>query len=269
MNASLDLPHNDFLTELNRIERLIDFISTLREFGSVDLPTSIDAEQEFINFSLQIHEKEKELSTDIPILSGTILLYIVGRFENFVRSSFETLCDAIAAKCNEFSDLPERMRKELISHTAEVIANPSRYGYDEIQVQMFIQNLSSNIQDTDGIGQINSACLSITSQNMRPGTLAELYKRVGINSLWAEIGKQSKLKVFFENNTDSQVERATRAELEEIMNIRNQIAHPSSIPTFPDADQIKKYISFLVLLSEVLTDICRVHLVSTPPNISS
>jgi hypothetical protein len=158
------------------------------------------------------------------------------------------------------------MRKELISQTAEVIANPSRYGYDEIQVQMFIQNLANNMQATSGIGQINSACLSITNQNMRPQILADLYKRIGINSFWGEIGKQSGLKVFFENSNDNKVESATKAMLEEIMNIRNQIAHPSSIPTFPDAEQIKKYIGFLVLLSTVITDICRVRLVSNLPD---
>ena len=98
---------------------------------------------------------------------------------------------------------------------------------------------------------------------MRPDTLADLYKRVGIQSLWSEIGKQSKLKVLFEDNNDRRVETATKTMLEEIMNIRNQIAHPSSIPTFPDAGQIKKYIEFLVTLSGVLTDVCQVHLVST------
>ena len=266
MNDSLDFPLNDFLVELKRIEKLIDLISALREFGSVELPESIETDQKFFEFSVRIHGKEKELSTDIPILSGTILLYIVGRFENFVRSSFKSLCDAIAIKCNKFNDLPEKMKKELISQTAEVIANPSRYNYDEIQVQTFIQNLSNNMQAVKGIGPINSACLSITNQNMRPQILADLYGRVGIKSLWSDIGKQSGLKVLFENSNDSKVESATRAKLEEIMNIRNQIAHPSSIPTFPDAEQIKEYIKFLVLLSGVLTEICRVRLVSKTPD---
>ena len=109
MNALLDSPLNDLLVELKHIEGLIDFISVLREFGSIELPEGIETNQRFVEFSVRIHVKEKELSTDIPILSGTILLYIVGRFENFVKSSFEALCDAIATKCNVFNDLPERI----------------------------------------------------------------------------------------------------------------------------------------------------------------
>jgi len=260
MNDSFDIYRKDFSDELDRVKNLIDFIDSLREFGSIQLSNTNDDNDEFTKYSMQIHAKEKSLSTDIPILSGTILLYIVGRFENFVKISFESLCDAIATKSKTFNDLPEQMRKNIISLTAEVMAHPSRYGFDDVEVQTFIQNLSDNMQASQGMGRINSACLSITEQNMRPGILAELYKRVGINSLWLEVSKQSKLKVFFEESNDQQVERYAKGMLEEIMSIRNQIAHPSAIPTFPDGKKIKNYINFFVLLSELLIDVCRVHL---------
>jgi hypothetical protein len=95
---------------------------------------------------------------------------------------------------------------------------------------------------------------------MNAEMLAELYRRVGINALWEEIGKQSKIKIHFETRKDMDAAVSAKSVLNEIMNTRNQLAHPSATPTFPDPDKVRRYTEFLSVLSEVLTEVCRVHL---------
>ncbi|MBX2999689.1 MAG: hypothetical protein KF893_14315 [Caldilineaceae bacterium] len=264
MNDLFDTSLNDFYDEMQRVEQLLTIVDGIRQLAGT--PPDLDEEGiTFIDTARDLHIKVRNSPTEIPILSGTLLLYIVGRFENFVRISFETLCDLLAEKCKKFSDLPEKMQSTLISQTAEVLVRPSRYGFDTFQVQTFVVNLAKNMEAENGVGQINSACLSITEQNLRPNLLADLYKRVGIPSLWSELAKQSQLKLFFEDNADQRVEAAAKALLEELMNIRNQIAHPSTIPTFPDTIQVRRHIKYLKVLASVLIDICKVHYTTHKP----
>jgi hypothetical protein len=93
---------------------------------------------------------------------------------------------------------------------------------------------------------------------MHPGMLAELYKRAGINSLWVEISKQARMKIYFGAEKEADVERAAKAELENLISQRNKVAHPSSSPEFPDIEQVTKYVGYLRELSFVLTEVCRV-----------
>jgi len=64
----------------------------------------------------------------MPILNGVLLLYLAGRFENFVRQIFEDLADAVASDRKEFSELPKAMRENLVLYTAEIMQNPRKYG---------------------------------------------------------------------------------------------------------------------------------------------
>jgi hypothetical protein len=95
---------------------------------------------------------------------------------------------------------------------------------------------------------------------MTPTILAELFKRIGIQSLWSEIGKQAQMKIHFELDRDHDVEREAKALLENLMTTRNTIAHPSGSPEFPDTNRVSSYIRFLKVLSSVLVETCRVQL---------
>jgi hypothetical protein len=94
---------------------------------------------------------------------------------------------------------------------------------------------------------------------MNAEMLSELYRLVGIQALWEEMGKQSKIKIHFEMGRDADATTSTKAVLNEIMHTRNQIAHPSANTTFPDPDKVLKYAEFLTVLADVLTEVCRVQ----------
>lgn len=259
MTDVLDTPLREFHQDLDRLEALVKLIDELRGFGAVT-PPDANGDGQFGEIARILRLSTRNQSADFPILAGTLTLYLAGRFEHFVRTAFEVTCDAYAAKCQKFSDLPEKVRNNLISMTAEVLNSPAKYGFDYLRAYSFVLNLAGNLEASVGLGEINSACLSITNQNMTPPILAELFKRIGIHSLWAEMGKQAQMKIYFELDRDQDVEREAKALLDNLMSTRNMVAHPSGSPEFPDANKVSSYIKFIKMLSIVLVEICRVHL---------
>lgn len=255
--ALLNPALENFVNDLNRIERLIKLTETLKEFGDVSPPEH--AEGDFIVAASALREDVRRSSSLFPVLSGTLLLYIAGRFENFVRNTFETLCDIYASKCQKLDELPLKMQNELINYTAMVMANPKKFGFDSIEVNSFIQNASNNISAMDGLGDINSACLSITETNMNSDMVNRLFSRIGLTTIWTEIGKQASMKAYFETSADSDVVTKAKRMLDDIMSIRNKIAHPSGEPEFPDATAVLKNIAFLKLIATECINYCIVQ----------
>ena len=253
-----DPPLEDLRADLRRLSGLLSLLRSLRDFGSTD-PPAANGDGDFGDAARGLRTTIRSLSPELAVLSGTLVLFIAGRFEHFVRLSFQTTCDSLAAKCSTFDELPEKMRKSLIFHTAEVVQSPGRFGFDGVQALGFISTLAANAAATTGLGQINSECLSITQNNMTPATVADLYKRIGITTLWVDLGKQAAMKIHFVVISDSEAESAARARLEELMSLRNQIAHPSATPAFPDPDKVLEYVTYVETFATVLTDLSRVH----------
>lgn len=253
-----------FLDELNRVQGLTALLEDLRNFGRVTPPyTSPD--NEFILTVRNLRQGIRERHTSFPVLSATLVLYLVGRFEKFSRSNFEIVCDSIAAKCTKFENLPEKMRRELKKCTADVISNHTRYGFQEHEVHIFISRLSRNLVAVDGIGEINSNCLSLTHENMRPETIANLYKRAGLSELWIKLSHQTVMQEYFDSNIAGSVQKHAMALLEDIINERNSIAHPTPDITFPGTDKVKRYAEFLEVLSISLVEVSRSYVSNFNP----
>jgi hypothetical protein len=209
-----------------------------------------------------VHAQSVECHADLTILVGTMILYLGGRFEYFVRSEFEEMCDTIAAKCNSYDLLPKEMRQSLIVRTAEVMSNPRKYGHADNGVETFISNLAQNLSDKTRILRINSQCLSITYENMRPTILQDLFDRVGAKELWTSIGEQAAVKVLFETNNSGQARNEAQSRLNKFMDTRNTIAHPSGNITWPGVADIEGYIQFFEVLAGALSQIAQVYTVS-------
>lgn len=259
MSDALDAPLQEFQSDLQYLRHLLALIETLRDFGSTVPPDPVPTDA-FGEKAQKLQSHIRSLSTDFAILSGTLVLYLAGRFEHFVRHSFESVCDMYAAKCQTFEDLPDKMQQSLLARTAEIVLAPKRYGFDQkTQVHNLVLTLAANIQAQAGLGPLNAACLSTTEANMHAETLAELYRRVGIQALWEEIGKQAKIKLHFEVGKDVDATTSAKARLNELMHTRNQIAHPSANTVFPAPDKVLKYAEFIGVLADVLTEVCRVQ----------
>jgi hypothetical protein len=260
----LDAALEDLEADLARIKQLTSFVKSLREFGGIGEHQGA-VESAFITKAIDVRTIVRALGSDIPVLSGTLLLFLAGRFEHFVRMSFQSHCDTIGQKCKTFSQLPEKMQQSLRYFTAEVCLSPSKYGFDEIEALGFMVGLAGNVSATDGLGSINSACLSVTQNNINPSILADIYKRIGIQALWNDLSKQAPLKAYLEVDKDSDAERAAKGRLEDLMTTRNQIAHPTGSPAFPGPEKVDTYIEYVAILARTLTAISRVHIAAFKP----
>lgn len=257
----------DFFKELNYIQGLAELLDELREFGRVTPPYA-SADSEFIIKVRNLKQDIRERHTAFPVLSATLVLYLVGRFENFVRANFEIICDSVAAKCNKFENLPKDMRKELKKCTADVVLNNAKYGFEEHDVHILISRLSSNLLAVDGLGEINSNCLSLTQKNMWPDVLKDLYLRAGLSDLWGKIGNQSSMQDYFNSQIAGKVQQHAIALLKDIINDRNEFAHPKAVITYPGTDKVKRYAEFLEVLSISLVEISRQYVSDFNPNVN-
>lgn len=253
----------EFLRDIERAEHLLNLIKNLRDFGASSTPPSISNGTIDWNESITLKAAAAKCRTDLPIYSGSLLMYLTGRFEYFVKQTIQAAAEIIISRSNCYSELSGRIKKELRQWTFEVFQRPARYGYTETQADLFVIDLASNLSNTSQQPKVSAEVLTFTDTNMNSTAISDLVKRIGMNDIWAEIGKQAKIKRLMEVTTDKDSSTRTKSRLDALMDERNQIAHPTDATNFPDPDQVLKSADFIKTLSTVLADIICVNL--TPP----
>lgn len=244
----------EYISDMDKVCSLLKLTDSLKSFIGGNADEIDGGENEFLNRVIELQELSRENHANLIVLNGTLLLFMTGRFESFVRSTFEELCINTSEKAERFIYLPKEMRESLITYTAEVISNPRKYGHADLGVKNFVRVLSDNLSDTKDLTEINSNCISITSENMRPTVLSDLFKRVGIKNIWEKISQQAKIQFFFETHDPGKAKKEAERYLGELMDKRNSIAHPSSSFTWPDHDYVQKTAEFLKVLGVVLVE---------------
>jgi hypothetical protein len=149
------------------------------------------------------------------------------------------------------------MRENLILKTAEVIASPRKFGHAENGVAAFVSILSENLSGQP-LTRVNSKCLSITSENMRPDVLGDMFSRIGVKSVWEKIGQQLAVQQFFGVDMADRATLQAKNLLTEIMDKRNRIAHPSGEIAWPGNADLRRYIDYCDLLGTTLDTACGV-----------
>lgn len=262
--SGLDIVFNDFKNDVERAEHLLSLVKSFREFGASTPPNQGNTPDHWVS-ATTLYEASKSRRTDLPILSGSLQLYLAGRFEYCIRQIVEVLADEIASRATKFSDLPDIFRKELKAKTLEIAQEPKRYGFDDGRSEALLASLVSNIGATVGPVEVQAAVLSITDSNMKDRTLADLLKRVGMNDFWKDVGKQAAVKLALEKSTDGETTSEAQSRLNAIMEERNQVAHPTGTTTFPDPDQVLSAARFLKTLASTTVELAKVYLAAYKP----
>jgi hypothetical protein len=255
----------EFKADLDRIKNLLDLINCLKAFLNIS-PSGEYQDDPFLNNANTVYSQTKKCHTDTVVLTGTILLYLGGRFEFFVRTLFEDLSDRIVARCQSFQNLPKNMQQNLVLFTAEVMAKPRKYGHAENGVKHFVNVLAENLNDQNTLAEVNSRCLSITTENMWPDTLSELFVRIGAKDLWRRIGEQAGIMAFFGTGEPQKAENKAKALLRDFMETRNKIAHPIGTLTWPNTKEVLSFVDFIDVLASALSDIATVYEKTLPEN---
>jgi hypothetical protein len=164
--------------------------------------------------------------------------------------------DEQAANAATYQDLPESVRTELFNRTLEVAQSPSKYNFEAADAAKMIKVLGDSLNPVAGASVlVETRLLAITESNMHSRMMAEIFKRVGIQQVWRELGKQAPLKTYLGEADDGQCTAAASARIDALMKERNGIAHPTASTTFPDPDQVRDTVAFLRVLSRVLVDL--------------
>lgn len=245
----------DFLLDLQRLRRMFDLSRQFGSFSAVQLDPAAIQNDAVRGSVTSLHILANQSHSDVPILNGVLLLYLGGRFENFVRELFEDLCDSLAGQFTDFSHLPKQMRENLVRFTAEVVGNPRKYGHAENGVIAFVKTLADNLSGVPLSG-VNSKCLSITTENMWPDTVNEIFGRIGGNGVWDRIGQQASIQRFFQIDQPEKATREAKKILKELMELRNKIAHPSAGIVWPSIEQAVSFLEYCETVAPAMADIC-------------
>jgi len=249
----------DFENDLDKIDSQLDFIEVLRRFSSCNPIAKGEIPSQFLADALDVHEKTQRIHGNLPLVSGTLILYTCGRFETMTRTLFEDLCQRLVTRAGNFSRLPRKMRENLPIYTAKVISEPRKFGHAENGVRAFVATLASNLAVDAAVDRVNHECLSITDANMRADVLSDLFARVGVVAIWTQLSEQASLKTHFQNSDSGQVEKKVKRKLNDLMDLRNKIAHPSGEFDWPSIDALRDYVQLLRLLARAMAELVSVY----------
>lgn len=243
----------EFEDDAGRVEQLLNLILSFRAFAGET--SDLDGRAK------QLWDDAQGARTDLPLLSGSLLLYLCGRFEYFVRELISTIVDDLVDLVSTYDELPPALRKQVLLRTLEINVNPRKFDYDASGAAALAAQLADNLAGRND-GSINllvdAKTVTITESNMRPDALADLFKRVGIDGLWNTLGKQLTLKSHMGKTTDEDCRKSAMARLEDIMNERNKVAHPTGSNVFPDAASVRAISLFFRALAQVLVQLALV-----------
>lgn len=264
--SGLDIALNDFKADVDRAEHLLTLIKTFREFAASAPALKKPEEADLWPIATVLFEVSKQRRTDLPVLSGSLQLYLAGRFEYCMRQIVEAVADEMAARATKFSDLPDSIKVQLKLKTLDIAQNPRRYGYDDGQTDALLAALVQSVGCIVAPVTISSTVLSLTDSNMKDRILSDLLKRVGMQDYWRDVGRQATIKLALEKTSDGEATAEAQMRLNAIMDERNQVAHPTSTTHFPDPDQVLRAASFLKTLATTTVELAKVHLAAFRPS---
>jgi hypothetical protein len=254
----LEIAYAGFTADLKRIEHLVELVRSLRRLGA----SEFDGVAESAEWSEAeaLWRDAKDRRTDLPLIAGSLLMYLAGRFEFFVRQSVEITGEEMAGAVESYSELPEMFRACLKSQVLELARNPRRYGFDDLVAEGYLKDFADLLNGAYDSNKVSARLLALTDANLKARVLADISKRLGMENFWKDWGKQAPLKLALEKAMDGEATAAAQSRLDALMEERNGLAHPTGEMTFPDPDKVVETINFVAALGQALRDILRVHL---------
>lgn len=245
---------DNFHRDLNDIRNTFSILQALEELRAIERQEN-PVSSPLLDKALELYPLVDTARNGMAKIPGIFILYIGGRFEDFVKTIFEEFSIQFAQKHPSYEALPAKFKTAIVNDTSQVISSPKKYGYRDGMQRVFIENLFKNVIQDD-FTTINHQCLSITEGNMRPEILSDLFSKLGISEIWTTIGQQTSIRNLFETTEAVFASNSAKKYLEDFMTQRNQVAHPSGGSlTWPSYDDVIKHIDFFTVLSQVLLEL--------------
>lgn len=251
---SVSSEYDEFDRDLMKIEALIRFVMSFRAFGA---HTPGSDESEFGKAASELHVVSQDVRTDLPILVGSQILYACGRFEYFVGELVKSAADKEIAKAGSYAGLSKEIRASLRERLVIVLTDPRKYSHLKLSDQQLATTLANIIaaDENEVPSDIPTEILASTDANMRPELLKDVLTRVGMKDVWSDISKQAPLRTHFEARSEGECKSMATNFLEELMRLRNSIAHPTASLSFPSPESALVLCGSLRALSRAISDV--------------
>ena len=263
----IDSARDEFQADMEKAKNLLELVGEFRDFAS-SAPDPADQGDSWPEAKV-LHARTSVVRTSLPTMAGSMVLYIAGRYEFFVRQIVEACAQEMVSHANSFDELPKALRTALRAFSLEVAKSPNRYQRSEAEANTVLDQYTSAVVATGNDLLIASGVISITDANMKAEILNDVLKRVGLSDFWREACKQNRVKLYYEENDEGSLQEKLKNDLNELMNQRNQIAHPTSSSTFPNHEQVLERVKFLGMLSDLLAEQAKIHVVAEASKVIS
>ena len=238
----------EFLGRVVSIERTIDLIDALLEFGQAS-PESVPPE------GSKLHQAVGEIRRAglQPVLNGSVLL-LAAALERFVTDIIIAFSDNLPTIVSKYEDLPERIRTNNERMTGQAIGD-SRYRnrFEVYELPRLIENLR-NCQTGEDSYVLNGEALALHNSNLNPETLRELTGRLGIRNVWDKIGSAEALQEWAAQEGVEPGKSIASTRLDEFIKARNQIAHGGG-NTNPGSGVVRNFSRFELALAKSLVEV--------------
>ncbi|MFD5329688.1 MULTISPECIES: HEPN domain-containing protein [unclassified Streptomyces] len=241
---------DEFKSDIRRTRDLISLVKKFRGFAGESVP---DSEPSW-PMALALHSTAGRVRTELPILSASLLLYACGSFENCIKKLLEVVIEDQLKNASNIDDLTVNLKQAIIKSSLEVAKSPSTYSFLQLTDHVVLTELGQSLDPSVPGVNVRAELVTLTTSNMRAEVISDLFKKVDID-FWSEATPQAALKRFLTSRSDKECRSAATSRLDEIMRLRNSLAHPNGNQIFPDIDIVQGYVDYLEVLAMVAKDI--------------
>lgn len=196
-------------------------------------------------------------TVDQSALIKGLLIQAVAIYENFVREMVSVVIYKLTTQGTQYVDLSLKLKNGFISSTGKVLThygsgtvNGVKYDFDNL-AQSLISCLSSRVDY-----HIDPRVFTILLGNCTSSRIISLLNVLGVSeNIFEDIKSDSGLKKHFNETRMSQVEELTKNGLDELINLRNDIAH-GDLTRSVSIDELERAIQLLRAFIKALSLKC-------------
>ena len=236
---------NSFLDRVRTIEITASIRDRLVEFGR-------EPAAHLNLYGVMLHSSTRLLGESglQPMLDGSVLL-LCAAFEQFVADIMVSYAQQLPIIYRTYSSLPRAIRTANESFTGEALSNRDA-AFEQHEKQRFVENLRSCLSG-DAPYVLNGEAIAFNRRNLKAERLRRLFERLGINNVWSVVAYTRSLREWAPSHPPGTARNQAQAELNELIDDRNQIAHKVGSAA-PGPDVVRSYLILASAVAKALVE---------------
>lgn len=216
--------------------------------------------------SYSLYFKSSSINEDLRLPTAKIkqfnfnshIISIYGAYENFIEKMMSEYLQKLCSIVVNFSELPNEIQKNNLIKTMDILKKLDYPKYKHLKSASLVEILHKNMNQDSPF--LNIEAFKSHTANFRIGVIDSYFADVGINNLSRTIINYPPLKEYLDNkyhNYQQINNEIIFSEIDDICNIRNQIAHGVQSIELLGETVLNSYIDFFILFSESLLELLK------------